>query len=307
MDEAIGWLSWLSLLGPAAAMLRSRSGPRVVGPAVAGTWYPADAKALGDQVDGYLDTQEREPKARVLALIEPHAGYVYSGAVAGRGFGLVKGARYSRVILLGPSHYHGFRGAAVPDADVYRTPLGDVELDRDAIATLSDKQGCRTFTEAFGPEHSLEAEIPFLQRALEPGWRLVPVLIGGGSSGETSQQIADALRPLRDNDTLVVVSSDFTHYGPRFGYVPFRAQIPDRLRDLDLGAVREVESGDPARFEEYVETTGATICGRDAIDVLMRLMPDDARASLVDYDTSGKMTGDWDHSVSYASLVYEES
>jgi AmmeMemoRadiSam system protein B len=307
VDDSIGWLSWLSLLAPAAAMMRSRGGPRVVGPAVAGTWYPADPAALGDQVERYLAAPERDPRGRVLALIEPHAGFVYSGAVAGRGFGLVRGSRYSRVILLGPSHYHGFRGAAVPEADLYRTPLGDVDLDRDAVMTLAGSPGFRSFTEAFGPEHSLEAEIPFLQRALEPGWRLVPVLIGGGSSRETAQQIADTLGPLRDGSTLVVVSSDFTHYGPRFGYVPFHADIQDRLRDLDLGAVREIESGDPIRFEEYVESTGATICGRDAIDVLMRLMPDDARASLVNYDTSGKMTGDWDHSVSYASLVYEES
>ncbi|MDX1387738.1 MAG: AmmeMemoRadiSam system protein B [Acidobacteriota bacterium] len=277
---------------------------RAIGPAVAGTWYPAGAEELRGEVDRYLAGPGETPRGRILGLIEPHAGYVYSGAVAGRGFALVRGGAYSRVILLGPSHYHGFRGAALPEAEIYRTPLGEVGLDTVAIDALAGRSGFRRFTEAFSREHSLESEIPFLQRALEPAWKLIPILIGARTSGAAAQEIADALRPWRDDRTLVVASTDFTHFGPRFGYEPFRDRIEEGLRELDMGAVREVESGDPERFEAYVATTGATICGRDAVDIVMRLMPGDARAALVAYDTSGRITGDWTHSVSYAALAY---
>ncbi len=280
---------------------------RAIGPAVAGTWYPAGEVELADEVDRYLAGPDVTPPGRVLGLIEPHAGYMYSGAVAGRGFALVRGRSYTRVVLLGPSHYHGFRGAALAEADVYRTPLGEVELDVDAIDALAGRPGFRRLTEAFSREHSLESEIPFLQRALEPGWKLVPILIGSGTSGTAAQGIADALHPWRDDRTLVVASTDFTHFGPRFGYVPFRDRIEEGLRELDMGAVREVETGDPERFEAYVEKTGATICGRDAVDIVMRLMPDEAGAALVAYDTSGRITGDWSHSVSYAALTYTAS
>ena len=285
----------------------SHEGERAIGPAVAGTWYPADAAGLAGDVDRYLAGGGDRPPGGVIGLIEPHAGYVYSGAVAGRGFALVRGASYSRVLLLGPSHFHGFRGAALPEAEAYRTPLGKVELDTPVVAALARRPGFRVYTAAFTREHSLEAEIPFLQRALEPGWRLVPILIGSGTSGAAAQEIADGLRSWRDDRTLVVASSDFTHFGPRFGYVPFRSGIEEALRELDMGAVREVQNRDVDRFEAYVARTGATICGRDAIGIVMRLMPGDAKVALVDYDTSGRITADWSHSVSYASLSYTAS
>ena len=283
-----------------------RGKERAVGPAVAGSWYPDDPTVLARKVEGYLagESGSEEARGRVVALIEPHAGYVYSGAVAGQGFRLVRGRNYTRVILLGPSHYVRYRGAALPDADVYRTPLGDVALDCEVVESLGRHPRFTISNSPFEPEHSLEAEIPFLQCALEPGSRLVPVLMGPESSGSIAQEVADELRPYMDENTLVVVSSDFTHYGPRFAYVPFTEDLPNRIRELDMGAVKLVESGNVEGFEDYVERTGATICGRDAIDVLLRLLTDDTRASLIAYDTSGRITGDWGHSVSYAALAF---
>jgi AmmeMemoRadiSam system protein B len=308
------WIGWfpclsLSLAIPLLAWMGARGGgPRAVGPAVAGTWYPGDGPSLARAVDGYLEAAEPQAQAggRVIGLIEPHAGYVYSGAVAGRGFRAVRGCRYARVIVIGPSHYEGFRGAALPDAEVYRTPLGDVPLDRKAIETLARNPRFTIASRPFHPEHSLEAEIPFLQRALEPGWRLLPVLVGAGTSGTVAQEVADALRAIAEPATLVVVSSDFTHYGPRFGYVPFKEDVPNRLRTLDMGAVRLAEALDADGLETYVRETGATICGRDAIGVLLRLLPRGTTGSLAAYDTSGNLTGDWHHSVSYAALTFRE-
>ncbi len=284
--------------------------PKALGPAVAGTWYPAGREALARNVDELLVAAARSPASeahgRVIALIEPHAGYAYSGGVAARGFRSVRGTAVSRVVLIGPSHYEPLRGAAVPDAEVYRTPLGDTELDVEALARLGPLAGFTTRNGPFGPEHSLEAEIPFLQRALSPGWRLVPVLIGSGTSGTAAAEVADGLRRVIDRSTLLVVSSDFTHYGPRFAYVPFTEEVPERIRELDMGAIRAVESRDVAGFEDYVDRTGATICGRDAISILLHLLPDDVASELAAYDTSGRLTGDWEHSVSYAALTFRE-
>jgi AmmeMemoRadiSam system protein B len=108
-----------------------------------------------------------------------------------------------------------------------------------------------------------------------------------------------------DPETLVVVSTDFTHYGPRFSFVPFEEDVPERIRQLDMGAVDRILASDRRGFESYVKDTGATICGHRAIDVLLSLLPGDLETALVAYDTSGRITNDWDHSVSYASLVFQ--
>jgi len=194
--------------------------------------------------------------------------------------------------------------AAVPDAaTAYRTPLGDVAIDLAAVAALRASGPFRADDRMFEPEHAVESELPFLQRVLAPDIPIVPVLLGGRASHDDAERIADALRPYRNASTLFVVSSDFTHFGPRFGYVPFDDDVPARIRELDLGAVAAIEAGDARAFARYVETTGATICGHRAIDVLLVLAGGPVGATLLEYDTSGRMTGTWDHSVSYAAIA----
>jgi AmmeMemoRadiSam system protein B len=275
-------------------------------PAVAGRWYPKERDALAGLVDRLLSearTRRTEPPVPVTALIAPHAGFAYSGAVAASAFAPLAGRRFDRVVVIGPSHYFGFSGAAVPDAGTaaYRTPLGDVPLDRDAVAALARAPGVQAGDTFFEPEHALESELPFLQRVLHEGVPVLPVLMGGGASGDDAARVAEAIEPLRTAGTLVVVSSDFTHFGPRFGYVPFTDDVPRRLRELDLSAVGAIEAGDADAFATLVRTTGATICGHRAIEVLLRLSSPGA-ARLCEYDTSGRMTGAWDHSVSYAAI-----
>jgi hypothetical protein len=280
---------------------------QVLGPAVAGSWYPQDHDELAGLVDGLLEGAAARAVAapgRVTALIVPHAGFVYSGAVAASAFVGLSGRTFDRIVLLGPSHYFGFPGAAIPDAaTAYRTPLGEIAIDHEAVLALREAAGFRADDRMFEPEHALEAELPFLQRVLAQGVPIVPVLLGGRATHEDAKRVADALAPLLNASTLVVVSSDFTHFGPRFGYVPFTDDVPARIRDLDLGAIATIESGDAADFARYVETTGATICGHRAIDVLLMLPDSTAGAKLLEYDTSGHMTGTWDHSVSYAAIT----
>jgi len=180
-----------------------------------------------------------------------------------------------------------------------------VPIDIEAWEALRDREGFRVHDRPFRPEHSLEAELPFLQRRLRPGWRVLPVLVGMLGASVDPGRLAEGLRPLLGPGTLVVVSSDFTHYGPRFEYVPFQHDVAASLERLDLGAVEPILARDGAGFEAYVARTGATICGRNPIRVLLELLPDEVEGRLAAYDTSGRMTGEWDHSVSYASLVFE--
>jgi AmmeMemoRadiSam system protein B len=218
--------------------------PRMsLGPAVAGLWYPANERELATEVDALLAAASGAAGVRPRALVVPHAGYAYSGAVAARAFAAVRGASPARVILIGPSHHHAFSGAVVPRAARYRTPLGEVPIDVEAVLEIGGAPSLAVDDGPFAREHCLEAEIPFLQRALAPGWRLVPVLVGARTSPAVSAAVAEALRTVLDHDTLVVTSSDFTHYGPRFDYVPFRTDVDRRIESLGRGAIDHVHAG----------------------------------------------------------------
>jgi AmmeMemoRadiSam system protein B len=270
----------------------------ILHPAVAGSWYPEDPARLSALVDRLLAEAPEPPPEPPLALIAPHAGFPYSGAVAATAFACLRHRAFSRVLLVGPSHYASFRGGVTPEADTWRLPLGDLAIEPGPLLRR---------TSPFLREHCLEAELPFLQRALGGSFSVVPVLVGPGSDAADLQALADSLAPLLTADTLLVVSSDFTHFGEAFGYVPFDpgdADVAARIRVLDGGALQRIEAGDVHGFERHVERTGATICGRHAIGVLLRLPTvrrSPARRTLA-YATSGAMTGSFEHSVSYAAV-----
>ena len=280
----------------------------VLGPAVAGRWYPAHRAELISLVDGLLsaaDARSASPRGGSLAVIAPHAGLAYSGAVAAGAIRAIAGAGVDRLVVIGPSHHFAFAGAAVPSAAAaYRTPLGDLPIDADAVALLRRCHVVQASDRFFEPEHALEAELPFVQRSFPSPPAIVPVLCGPSLTEADAAQVAEAIAPLMDARTRLVVSSDFTHYGPRFDYVPFTDDLPARLEALDRGAIRAIEAGDGAAFAGYVEATGATICGRRAIDVLLRLDVGRRGGRLAEYDTSGRITASWDHSVSYASIGF---
>jgi hypothetical protein len=275
--------------------------------AVAGTWYPGDKAQLRAYVDDLLkgDSHTDGGQGPVRAIISPHAGYEYSGAVAADAYRLVRGKAYKRVLLLGPSHHAGFHGMSIADVTAYETPLGRIPLDLVAIERLRTSSLVTTDPEAHRHEHSLEMQLPLLQRALKPGWRLVPVLVGE-LAPEDYVAAAKLLLPLMDSGTLVVVSSDFTHYGPRFGYQPFPNDddTATRLKDLDDGSLDYILNKNPRGFLDYQARTGTTICGYRPIALLLNLLPADSKGELVAYNTSGKLTGDYENSVSYMSIVF---
>lgn len=277
--------------------------------AVAGSWYPGDPAQLRAYLDDLLqgDAPERKDSGPVRALISPHAGYMYSGAVAAAGYRLVRGQAFKRVLLLGPSHHGGFHGLSIADATHYETPLGPIPLDLEAVKRLRGSPLVTSDPDAHRDEHSLEMQLPLLQRALQPGWRLVPILVGRMQPGDYATA-AQLLRPLLDDHTLVVVSSDFTHYGPRYGYLPFPddGKTAARLDALDRGSLDHILHKDPQGFLDYKARTGTTICGYQPIALLLHLLPPDSTGQLVAHATSGELTGDYENSVSYLSIAFRE-
>ncbi|QQO57319.1 MAG: AmmeMemoRadiSam system protein B [Thiohalocapsa sp. PB-PSB1] len=296
--------TWAASASNAAPEVPNTPGP-VRESALAGAWYPADPAELRALVDRFLAPAEvPEPQGRLRALIVPHAGYAYSGPTAGQAFSMLRDRTYRRVLILAPAHYSGFQGVSVADVNAFRTPLGDIPLDRDALKVLQASALFRSQPAAHVREHSIEIELPLLQQALTPGWKLIPVLIGA-LQGDQYQMAADLLRPMADETTLVVVSSDFTHYGPRFNYLPFAldADTPARIRELDEGAIAHIRDKDPEGFLRYQQRTGITICGFRPIEILLRMLGPEARIEPIAHTTSGELTGDYSNSVSYVALA----
>lgn len=191
-------------------MTRESAGA-VRAPAVAGSFYPASRGALEEAVRGYLEGAVRGPPgaAPPKAIIAPHAGYVYSGAVAGAAYARIADLRdVSRVVLVGPAHRVFVRGFAVPDVRAFATPLGEVPVDAEGVERALQLPCVEVLDRAHTHEHSLEVQLPFLQTLLGP-FRVVP-LLAGDASPEESGEVVDAL--WGGPETLVVVSSDLSHY-----------------------------------------------------------------------------------------------
>lgn len=273
---------------------------------LAGTWYPEDPTALRTQLSSLFEAAKGETLTDVRALVLPHAGYRWSGAVAALGAKQVAGRPFTRVLVMGPSHHLSLENVvSLPNVTHYATPLGEVPLDVDFLAALRRHREFQNVPAAHANEHSVQIEVPLLQHALG-SFQLVPLVVGT-LDRTTARRVADILLSLVDDDTLVVASSDFTHYGPRFGYVPFTDDLPRKLRDLDMGTFATIERHDADAFVDYVESTGTTVCGRSAIEILLRMLPPETRISLLSYDTSGRIGGDWRNSVSYMSIAFGTS
>lgn len=282
-------------------------------PAVAGQFYESDKSSLESDLERLFakcaDISDEFPDSKVRAIISPHAGYVYSGQTAAKVFSLIKKFNYRRAIIIAPSHMVPFSGLAVADYSAYKTPLGEVKVDIDICSSLYETPAVTELKSAHEYEHALEVQLPFLQK-LQPDLSIVP-LICGQLDDKTAKLASEALLQYWDSETLWVISSDFTHYGNSFSYVPFQNNIPDNLRKLDLGAVDKITDLDYQGFSEYVDETEATICGRNPIKLLLKTIelskPDDKVIShLVDYTTSGELTGDYSHCVSYAGIAFFE-
>jgi MEMO1 family protein len=270
---------------------------------IAGSWYPGSKEKLKELVSRLLaEAQLPALTGRTAGLISPHAGIQFSGSAAAFGFKALQGQKVRRVILMGPSHYTYIHGIAVSGVSAYETPLGKVPVDRticDGLAEMSLFQGP---AHAELPEHSLEMQLPFLQVVLGE-FDLVPLVVGELERTDYDTAAA-ALKQYCTTETVVVASSDFTHYGPRFGYTPFHGKVKENLAKLDGDAIKKITARDTDGFLNYIEQTGATICGSRPIGILLKLLPPEALATKLTYYTSGDLLQDFTDSVSYASVVF---
>jgi AmmeMemoRadiSam system protein B/AmmeMemoRadiSam system protein A len=206
------WISFLSLL--ICVLFLWPQGTRK--PIVAVSFYDGDADRLSRQIDSFLQNVKRDsfPSGKILALIAPHAGYVYSGQVAAHAYRLVQGKDYQTVVIIGPSHRLGFKGCSIYLKGAYETPLGTVEVNEALASELSEATGFKYVPQAHQQEHSLEVQIPFIQKVL-PSAKIVPVLMGI-QSRKTITTLATALSEvLPGKKALVIASTDLSHFFPK--------------------------------------------------------------------------------------------
>jgi AmmeMemoRadiSam system protein B/AmmeMemoRadiSam system protein A len=255
-------------------------------PAVAGTFYPGGAAVLERDVTDLLAHPEGAPLSRApKALIVPHAGYVYSGPIAASAYARLAPLRdrISRVVLLGPAHYVEVRGLALPTADRFRTPLGEIPLDTQAMLQLDASPFVVRSAAAHAPEHSLEVQLPFLQRVLGD-FALVPLVVGESSA----EEVADVLDLVWGGDeTLIVISSDLSHY-----------LTDQRARDADRRTVTEILA-----LNHHLGHRQA--CGATCINgLLLAAHRHQLRAVALDVRNSSDTAGDKDRVVGYASIAF---
>jgi AmmeMemoRadiSam system protein B/AmmeMemoRadiSam system protein A len=286
---------------------QASSQPRAEGKVVlhsslAGQWYPADAEALSKQIAEFFQKADVTPKDNVIALILPHAGYAYSGQTAACGL-KTAGKQYKRIIVIGPSHYYPMQETlTVPRVTHYETPLGQVPLDVEFINQLRQYPMFQSVPQVHQHEHSVQIELPLLQHC-QKDFKFVPI-VAGSCSLETISKAGEIIRGLISEDTLVIASSDFTHYGPNYSYVPFTENVPEQLKKLDMGAYEHIAQLDTAGLLDYRRKTGATICGYVPITILLSMLDKTAKAELVKYATSGELMGDFSNSVSYLAVAF---
>ncbi len=256
--------------------------------AIAGAWYPGSADSLRRTVEEYLAAVKPAPlPGRVLALVSPHAGYVYSGSTAAHAFAQVRGAAFRRVILLGPLHRRIWGSPLgsfmVPREMAYRTPLGDVLLDRAFIAALGQRVPLTPVSH--DEEHSLEIELPFLQVVLGD-FSLVPIMLGDHINDrgtvERSAQLATALAALSDDATLIVASTDLSHLDDYAEVIRTDRRLVELVDAFDVDALERA-----LRAEEVLA------CGATGLVIAFRAAQQrGARgARVLAYTSSGDVTG----------------
>lgn len=261
--------------------------------AISGIFYPNDEHALKNDIVAYLSRSQSTANKAPKFLIVPHAGYIYSGKTAGEGYAEIKSGSYSHAIILGPSHRHYFKGVTQTGDSAWKTPLGlapVVPLEHPRINTNS---GFHT------NEHCLEIQVPFVQYLL-PQAGISPLLVSGPLS--IAEECADVLSAFDSQDTLWIISSDFSHVGPNFSYSPenYGFQNGDAI---DHQAIEIIVKNDIEGFRQFIQKHDATICGALPILISMILIEklNWGHFSYKAYDSSGRQTRDV-NSVGYAAL-----
>jgi AmmeMemoRadiSam system protein B/AmmeMemoRadiSam system protein A len=265
-------------------------------PNVSGQFYPADPKALSSQIESFLTQANIEPSSKpIQMIIAPHAGYDYSGGVAGYSFKAISKQKYKTVVILAPSHFFGFDGISVWKDGAFETPLGLVDVDQDFTSKLIGISPNIYFEpQAFSREHSLEVEIPFLQKSLS-GFKIVPIIIGSPRAG-VLKDFAHALNSIigEREDVLIVVSTDLSHYYPYDKAKELDAKAIDAIKRFDVEAIYR------GCFDRSIEMCG---CMPVTAGLLYAIERGLNKVELLHAANSGDATGEKDRVVGYSSFV----
>lgn len=254
-------------------------------PAVAGMFYPADPLELQEMINGFMQASPHDSRLMPKAIIAPHAGYIYSGPVAASAYAQLEPWRdkIQRVVLLGPSHRVPLIGLAASSDDFFHTPLGDIPIDQAAIDRIMDLSQVKRFDAAHALEHSLEVHLPFLQTVLS-SFTLVPLVVGEASPRE----VADVLeRFWALDDTLIVISSDLSHY-----------------HDYSTAQKQDQKTSEAIEALDYEHIGYEDACGRNPVSGLLYLAKQKhLHIKTLDLRNSGDTAGPHDQVVGYGAYV----
>jgi hypothetical protein len=274
----------VAAVSPRASTAGQAASAEIHDPAVAGMWYPGSPSDLRKLVEDYLGrASSADVKGRILAVVSPHAGFMYSGQVAGYAFKAIQGQKFDSVIVIGPSHYMAFSGVATYDCAGFRTPLGVIPLDTQLMAALMKREPRITSRpDAFRQEHSVEAELPFLQVAL-PGFKLVPLIMGNPDM-ETCRWLAEAIAECaKGKSVLIVASSDLSHY-----------HSYDVAVGMDQLLLQKVGAMDTEGLRQCLRNGKCEACGQGPIMTAMLAAEELGadRCDILKYANSGDVTGE---------------
>ncbi|MCK4670575.1 MAG: AmmeMemoRadiSam system protein B [Nanoarchaeota archaeon] len=260
-------------------------------PIVAGQFYE-DAR-LKEQLEECFAGVDVSENRKLKACISPHAGYVFSGKCAAHSFSNMPKA--DTYVVLGLSHEGHANSVSHVD---WKTPLGVLKNDTE----FSQKLNIVNNELSHNHEHSIEVQLPFLQH-VHPDAKIVPIIVSDHSG--VAKEIDRVTREL-GRKIIIIASSDFTHYGPSYNYMPFKENVKENLYKLDKEAIDFILKFDVKGFLGYVDKTGATICGKEPIAALLEYcrLVGIGKAKLLKYHTSGDILGDYSAAVGYASIGF---
>jgi AmmeMemoRadiSam system protein B/AmmeMemoRadiSam system protein A len=261
---------------------------------VSGIFYAADPYALGAEIDSYIEAgQNPAVPGKVIGIIAPHAGYIYSGPIAGYAYRAIRDVNFSTVVVLAPSHYHPLNGISVYQGEAFATPLGNVGVERDSAAELLRLPFARDNAAVFEREHAIEVHLPFLYR-IRPGVKIVPVICGRMDRDQMREFARVLLKMSReDSDMLILASTDLSHYHPY-----------DEAVAIDARTVTAVEAGDVEQLWQYLSAEQCEACGHVPLTIFLEYMKlREGAIKVLDSRNSGDTAGDRDRVVGYMAAV----
>ena len=267
-------------------------------PAVAGTFYPEDEKGLKELIQNCLSVSDsRNFDTKLISLVSPHAGIVYSGQVAGYAYNLLKDREIENILILAPSHHEYFVGGTIYDGDAYATPLGEIPINSDISQKISESsQHIQFSTIGHEKEHSLEVQLPFLQEVLNNDFNLIPLIIGNITL-DIAEEIADSVASVilaAEEDILLIASTDLSHFHDQ-----------EKANVLDNRTAEYIESMSIDMLYNECDNGNCEACGINPLTVVMKASQilGASNVDILKYATSGDVSGDYTSVVGYLSAA----